>query len=373
MEYSCKFRLYPNREQENLIARTFGCCRFVFNHYLAIRKDTYEQTGETVNYYACAKDMTGLKQQEETQCLKEVDATALQSALRDLDDAYKHFFRRMKAGEKKWDFPRFKNKHNPRQSYKSKCNGNTIKVLDGKHIRLPKLGAVRCAVSKQVQGRILSATVSRDPSGKYFVALCCTDVDIPMLPPTGSKVGVDIGVKDLAIVSDGAKYDNPKNYYKSQQKLARLQRQLSRKAKGSNNRKKAQLKVARLHEHIANQRKDAIHKMTSELVAKHDIICLEDLNAKGILRNHKMAKAVSDASFGEIRRQLEYKAAWHGKTVKFVSRWYPSSQLCHCCGQQNPLVKDLSIRTWVCPCCGAEHDRDINAAINIKEEGLRVA
>ena len=339
----------------------------MFNHYLAQRIAAHEAGEKTPTRFQQDKDLTGLKKQLDW--LREVDKCALQNELRFLERAYKNFFRRVKNGENP-GFPRFKKKHSElRQSYQTNSN---IKVFDGA-VQLPKLGKVKCRVSKEVQGRILSATVSRNPSGKYFVALCCTDVDIPMLPPTGSKVGVDIGVKDLAIVSDGAKYDNPKNYYKSQQKLARLQRQLSRKTKGSNNRKKAQLKVARLHEHIANQRKDAIHKMTSELVAKHDIICLEDLNAKGMLRNHKMAKAVSDASFGEIRRQLEYKAVWYGKTVKHVSRWYPSSQLCHCCGQQNPLVKDLSIRTWVCPCCGAEHDRDINAAINIKEEGLRVA
>ena len=367
MEIAYKFRLYPNTEQEDLINRTFGCCRFVFNHYLAQRIAAHEVGEKAPTRFQQDRDLTDLKKQLDW--LREVDKCALQNELRFLERAYKNFFRRVKSGEKP-GFPRFKKKRSElRQSYQTNSN---IKVFDGA-VQLSKLGKVKCRVSKEVQGRVLSATVSRNPSGKYFVALCCTDVDIPMLPLTGSKVGVDIGVKDLAIVSDGAKYDNPKNYYKAQRKLARLQRQLSRTTKGSKNRKKAQLKVARFHEHIANQRKDAIHKMTSELVAKHDIICLEDLNAKGMLQNHKMAKAISDASFGEIRRQLEYKAAWHGKTVKFVSRWYPSSQLCHCCGQQNPLVKDLSIRTWVCPCCGAEHDRDINAAINIKEEGLHVA
>lgn len=232
MEYAYKFRLYPNREQENLILRTFGCCRFVFNHYLALRKEAYEQTGETLNYYACAKDMTGLKQQEETLWLREVDATALQSSLRDLDTAYQNFFRRVKNGEKP-GYPKFKSKRNRRQSYKSKCIGTNIKVLEGA-VQLPKLGKVKCRISKPVEGRILSATVSQTPSGKYFVALCCTDVDMEPLPSTGAVVGIDMGLKAFAITSDGVEYPNHKYQSKSQKKIARLQRQLSRKTKGSN-------------------------------------------------------------------------------------------------------------------------------------------
>lgn len=255
MEYAYKFRLYPNREQENLILRTFGCCRFVFNHYLALRKEAYEQTGETLNYYACAKDMTGLKQQEETLWLREVDATALQSSLRDLDTAYQNFFRRVKNGEKP-GYPKFKSKRNLRQSYKSKCIGTNIKVLEGA-VQLPKLGKVKCRISKPVEGRILSATVSQTPSGKYFVALCCTDVDMEPLPSTGAVVGIDMGLKAFAITSDGVEYPNHKYQSKSQKKLARLQRQLSRKTKGSNRWEKARLQVARLYERTTNQRQDS--------------------------------------------------------------------------------------------------------------------
>lgn len=208
MEYSYKFRLYPNREQETQMLRTFGCCRFVFNHYLAYRKDLYEQSGKTANYYVCATDLTVLKKQEETSWLREVDATALQSSLRDLDDAYQNFFRRVKHGEKP-GFPRFKSKHDHRQSYKSKCVGTNIKVLD-KAIQLPKLGAVKCRISKEVKGRILSATVSRNPSGKYFVSLCCTDAEVAALPMTGSVIGIDMGIKDFAVSSDGIAYENHK-------------------------------------------------------------------------------------------------------------------------------------------------------------------
>lgn len=371
VEYSYKFRLYPNREQENQIRRTFGCCRYVFNHYLAQRKETYEQTGETMNYYACARDLTVLKRQEVTSWLQEVDATALQSSLRDLDAAYQHFFRRVKNGEKS-GYPHFKSKHNHRQSYKSKCVGTNIKVLDGA-VQLPKLGKVKCRVSRPAQGRILSATVSRSASGKYYVALCCRlDQDLPKLPTAGSVVGLDVGIKSFAVSSDGVEYPNPKYLRQSEKKLARLQRQLSRKTKGGENWNKARVRVARLYEHIANQRRDMQHKLSTEIVRQNDVICIEDIAPKNMVRNHKLAKAISDASWGEFRRQLTYKAEWYGKRLVTVDRFYPSSQLCSECGTQWPGAKDLKVRHWVCPECGATLDRDTNAAVNILHEGMRL-
>lgn len=369
MEYSYKFRLYPNSHQVAQIQRTFGCCRFVYNRYLALRKKEWEQNRRSMNYYDCSADLTLLKRDANFSWLQEADATALQSSLRDLDTAFQNFFHALGANHRV-GYPHFKKKSFSRKSYKSKRVGENIAVV-GNKLKLPKLGLVKCRISKEVRGRILSATVSQNPAGNYYVSLCCTDVLIPSLPETGKVCGVDLGVKDLAIVSDGQVFPNHKYLRKSEKKLQRLQRSLSRKKKGSRRYIETKHRIAKLHEHIANQRNDTIHKATTDLIRNYDTICMEDLNTSGMLKNHKLAKAVADASMGEFRRQMKYKAEYYGRKVVFIDRFYPSSQICSCCDTQTPATKDLSVREWTCPHCGAKLSRDLNAAINIKKEGLR--
>ena len=363
-----KYRIYPTDGQKVLFAKTFGCCRFVYNWALNIRIEAYKTDKRNIGNVEVTNRMKS-ELKVEKEWLSEVNSQALQSALRNLDTAYKNFFRDRKAG-----FPAFKSRKN-RQSFL--CPQHCRVDFENGTITIPKAKDIPAALHRKFKGAVKTVTVSMTPSGKYFASVL-VDTDIQEVPTSpvhdGSALGIDLGIKSLAVCSDGRTFDNPKSLQKLEKRLVLLQKRLSRKQRGSANRDKARAQIARLHEHISNQRKDTIHKFTYAITHDNQVstICMEDLNAKGMIRNHHLAKSVSDAAFGMVREQLEYKCRWYGVNLIKINRFAPSSKMCRCCGH---IYKELTLRerSWKCPVCGTFHDRDYNAACNVKEFGLKQA
>ena len=364
-----KYRIYPNKQQEELIQKTFGCVRFVYNKTLEYRKKLYEEKNLSMSVIDCINYVVHILKKE-YEWLKEVDKYSLSNSVTNMDKACKRFF----SGN--FGYPKFKKKNISRKSYKTNnANGkgrrDRIEVdFSNKLIKIPKLKWVKAKISRTFEGKIKSATVSQVPSGKYFVSILVEE-EQKELPKVEKQVGIDLGIKDLVITSDGEKFDNLKLIKKYEGKLAKEQRKLAHKQKGSKNREKQRIKVAKIHEKITNARNDYLHKISRKLINENQVIVSENLSVNNLIKNHNLAKEISDCGWGELTRQLQYKADWYGRNYVKIGRFVPSSQTCHVCGYQNKGTKDLSVRKWTCPQCGAEHDRDINAAINILNEGLK--
>ncbi len=354
-----KFRLFPTKEQEVFLNKHFGHSRWVYNHFLNERKEQYQADKKSDNYYKQAATLTKLKKEEDTKWLKEVNSQTLQFALRSLDTAFLNFFR----GNAQ--FPKFKSKKHK--------NTFTIpqfgKLEDGKII-IPKFkDGIKVKLHREVKGKIGKMNITKTPTGKYFVSIF-TEQQIEELPKTNKQVGIDLGLKDFVITSDNKKFKNNRYTKKYAKQLKKAQQHLSRKQKGSNGFEKQKLKVAKIHEKITNCRLDTLHKVSYQLVNENDLIACEDLNVKGMIKNHKLSKHIADASWGNFVTLLQYKCDWYGKELVKVNRFYPSSKTCGDCGWINQNLK-LSDRVWTCNSCGVIHDRDVNASRNILKEGLK--
>lgn len=357
-----KFRMYPNKEQEELFLKHIGACRFTYNWALENKIKSYETEGKSVSRFTLNNMLPDLK--KEHGWLKEINSQSLQGATLNLENAFTKFFR------EKTGFPKFKSRKNPIQSFSVPQH---YKVdFENNRIRIPKIGWVKTKIHRRYEGIEKTATVSKSFTGKFYISILVDDErDFPKkeILNDNSTVGVDVGITDFAVLSNGEKFDNPKYLKNSMQRMKVLQKRLSRKQKGSKNREKAKLAVAKLHERISNQRNDFQHKLSSKIISENQAVALETLNINGMLKNHSLAQHIGDASWGSFVTKLEYKAEWYGKTILRIGQFEPSTKICNVCGHYNKKIK-LADREWDCPDCKSKHDRDINAAINIKKFAL---
>ena len=355
-----KIRIYPNAVQADKLAKAFGCARWYWNNSLAETQKVYQETGKGLGQYQLNARLPQLK--SEIEWLGETHSQVLQSVSLHLSRAFVNFF------ERRAKYPQFKSKHR-KQSIQYPQG---VKVVDACKVYLPKIGHVKAIVHRELAGSIKTVTVSKDPSGKYFASILCENlVAMPDISLNGKILGIDVGLTDLAVTSDGSKFANPKHVLKAQKNLAKKQQHLSRKAKGSNTRNKARLLVAKAHERVANTRQDYLHKLSTRLVNENQVIAVEDLHVKGMMKNHNLARAIGDAGWGAFTSMLKYKTARQGKGYIEVNRFFASSKTCSCCMHAQAKMP-LEIRMWTCDQCGAKHDRDINAALNIRNEAQRM-
>jgi len=345
-----KFRLYPTPEQEAYLAKCFGCSRFVYNHFLRLTIDAYAESKKHLRYGDTAKLLTALKKDEQYSWLAEVNSQSLQQTLKDLESAFVRFFKKL------GDFPVFKKKRN-RQSFRVPQHWS---ITEDARLKLPKMQSIKMV---QLEGVPTRVTISKTPTGKYYASIL-VDYEASVAPLNGPKIGADLGLKDFLITSEGKKYPNPRFYQRALKRLKRLQRSLSRKVKGSSNRNKQRLLVASSHEKVANQRLDMHHKLSLRLTCENQVVAVEDLHIKGMVKNHKLAQAISDASWGQFLTMLEYKGKLYGCEIRKLDRFFPSSKRCSKCGYIHEHLT-LDIREWTCPDCGTDHDRDVNASTNI--------
>lgn len=362
MHKAFKFRLLPTKEQEVLLSKHFGCSRFIYNHFLSEKQKHYLENKTTLNFNQCAGNLVAKKKEEGYEWLKEVNSQVLISTLMNLETAYGNFFR------KKSKFPKFKSKKN-KNSFQIPQH---ISLKKENVVQIPKFKeGLKFVKHRELKGEIKSATISKNPTGKYYISILCVVEKPTKHRKTGKSIGIDLGLKDFIITSEGQRYCNPKFTKKYEVKLSKKQRILSKKEKGSKGRYKARLSVAKVHEKITNSRNDMQHKVSSKLVKDYDLIAIEDLNVKGMIKNHKLSKAISDVAWSSFVTKLKYKAEWNDKEVITIDRFYPSSKTCSCCDNVKESL-NLDERTWTCSKCNTIHDRDVNASKNILRRALAI-